>query len=381
MRLAIFFLLSIAPLFGEKSLEPLFHSTLDFYGKLLRTENGMYRDAYELDGEQSKRCSTAAVGVGLIALCMDHELGRDPQANKKALQTLRAINGKVADFQIDREPTGYFRHFFQSDTGKGTSEFSTIDTAIMMIGAQFCGNHFDDLQIKTEVEELWKSINWSLALAAPEGSKLHMVIENGKPKPRTVTILFNEYYLLAKLISQEQTLSINELPTLNEGGLILLSEPRHTRQSSFTIQFPFYLSPDPAFTKFARAQALADYRASQKWSGEKHLWGSGAGMMPGGGYQANVFSRNPEQVISPHIIAGFIPVFPEAKNHLLKLYQDSKRGVASPVGKLLPRFSLKHLNWRAPRIEAIDYSSMLHGLAADHPKLGMEFFKRGVRKK
>jgi hypothetical protein len=31
-------------------------------------------------------------------------------------------------------------------------------------------------------------------------------------------------------------------------------------------------------------------------------------------------------------------------------------------------------DWRHHRIESIDFASMLFGLAAIHPKLGMEFF-------
>ena len=74
-------------------------------------------------------------------------------------------------FQIDREEAGYFRHFFQSDTGKGQSEHSTIDTAIMVVGALFCRNTFDDLAIKKEADALWKSIDWELALADLRGRK------------------------------------------------------------------------------------------------------------------------------------------------------------------------------------------------------------------
>ena len=128
-----------------------------------------------------------------------------------------------------------------------------------------------------------------------------------------------------------------------------------------------------------QAQAIADQKASVRRNGVPHYWGHGAGMMPGRGYRANVYSQNPEQVISPHIIGGFIPVDSNATRHLLKLYQDPKRTADSPVGKIVPRFSVKHPDWQAQRIEAIDYSSMLFGLAASHPKLGMKFFVEGTR--
>lgn len=396
MRIILIYIFLISALWAEEKktqreqLEPLFQSTLDLYGKLLRTENGMYLDAYELRGEQSKRCSTAAVGVGLIALCMEHELGRDAEAKKKALETLRAINGKKPGFQIGREKVGYFRHFFQSDSGKGKSECSTIDTAIMVVGALFCRNTFDDPAIQKEADELWSSIDWELALAEADGRKLHMVIEDGKPKAKTMTSLFNEYYLLAALIREAQiqktgkseVVRFAQLPTWENEGQTLLSDWRKVPHCSFLIQFPFYLShegaSDPVFAKFVRAQAIADQKISSRWSGVPHYWGNGAGMMPGGGYRANVYSENPEQVISPHIVGGFIPADPDAAGHLLKLYEDPKRTVDSPVGKILPRFSVKHPDWKAPRIEAIDYSSMLFGLAASHSELGIVFFRKGT---
>lgn len=399
MKFLFVSLLLVGFLFAEEKaaprhqLEPLFQSTLDFYGKLLRTENGMYLDAHELPGSEreNKRCSTAAVGVGLIALCMEHDLKRDPKAGAKALETLRAINGKVEGFQVDREEAGYFRHFFQSDTGKGHSEHSTIDTAIMVVGALFCRNTFDDLAIKKEADVLWQSIDWELALADPRGWKLHMVIEDGKPKAKTVTSLFNEYYLLAALIREAQLqkrgksdlIRFQDLPKWKNEGVTLLSDWRKVPHCSFLIQFPFYLShegaSDPGFAEFVRAQAVADQGASMRWSGIPRYWGNGAGTLPGGGYRANLYSENPERVISPHIISGFIPVYPKAVGDLLKVYRSSKLTVDSPVGKLLPRFSLKNPDWRAPRIEAIDYSSMLFGLAASHPKLGMKFFVKGTR--
>ena len=109
-----------------KALEPLFYSTIDFYSKLLRTTNGVYLDGYRIDKnveDQGTFCSTAAVGIGLVALCVDHELGRDPQAQQKALETLRAINGKLSGFQMERDSTGYFHHFFDSQDGAGMSEY------------------------------------------------------------------------------------------------------------------------------------------------------------------------------------------------------------------------------------------------------------------
>ena len=372
--LLIFFLL--LPLTGAEELTELFHSSLDFYDDLQRTPEGFYRDAYHLDQREDHRCSTAAIGIGLIALCMEHELGRDPLAEKKALETLRALNGQT----LGRDKAGYFRHFFSSKTGKGTSEFSTIDTAIMVIGALSCRNTFENENLKSEADALWNSINWQAALASPSGDRLFMIMKDGKGE--AITRLFNEYYLLAWLINEDKKGSlppINKLPTWKHRGFNLLSEPRHTALSSFAIQFPLYLchpcTKDPRYLEFVTAQAKIDQLTSSKQNGSAELWGCGAGMTPANGYLASRFDHNLGKVVTPHIIAGFIPALPAAKDHLLKLYRDPKHHAETPVGKLLPRFSIDQPEWRADRIESIDYSSMIFGLAADHPKLGMRFFQ------
>ena len=116
--LTFFLLVIVDPAVGRDlgELKSLFNSSLDFYGKLQRTPTGMYRDSYLVgdDIKQGQRCSTAAVGVGLIALCMEHELKRDPEAPKKALQTLRALNGKTGGFIPARGKAGFYRHFFSA---------------------------------------------------------------------------------------------------------------------------------------------------------------------------------------------------------------------------------------------------------------------------
>ena len=372
-----------------REFETLFHASLDFYNQLQRTPNGLYRDAYLIDGSKRPNhfCSTAATGVGLMALCMDYELGRDPAAPQKALQTLRAINGKTKGFKIDREKAGYFQHFFSSQDGSGKSKHSTIDTAIMVAGALYCRNTFNDPQIRSETDQLWNSINWSVALAHPKGEQLYMVIDDGKPRENSKTSLFNECYLLTWLIKESQiekaghseVLTIGDLPTWNNQNLNLLCSRAPGPQCSFLVQFPFYMchpcTTDPLYRGYVIAQAKADQRECSARVGVAEFWGCGAGGTPSHGYRANSYRNNPENVVSSHIIAGFMPVLPLAQDHLLKLYRDPNRRVKTPVGDLLPRFSVDKPEWRASRIESIDYASMLFGLAGIHPHLGLKFFQ------
>lgn len=373
----------------KDEFKSLLDSTLDYFGTLQRTSNGLYLDSYLVgkDKKSNHQCSSAATGVGLMALCMEHELNRNSEAGKQALQTLRIVNGKENSFQIDREKAGFFRHFFSDLNGKGNSEYSTIDTAILVAGALFCRNTFDDPEFRKEADELWNSIDWELTLAAPRGEWLHMIMNDGKPRPKSRTKLFSEYYLLAWLIEQRQKerhgkssiVSLDELPQWTNEELILLDDGRKKAHCSFMIQFPFYMAhsacSNKRYLEFMKAQALADQRACSRKSGSAHLWGCGAGVTPTKGYFASDYRKNPDNVVSPHIIAGFMPVLPMAHDHLLTHWQNPERRLKTPVGEILPRFSIDHPNWKPHRIEAIDYSSMLFGLAAINDKLGLKFFR------
>jgi CubicO group peptidase (beta-lactamase class C family) len=372
----------------EKDLRELLQATLDFYGRLQRTPSGFYRDAYLINDSQRPNhfCSTAATGVGLMALCMDHALGRDEAAQPKALQTLQAINGKSEEVKIGREKSGCFQHFFSSDGGAIHSQHSTIDTAIMVVGALYCRNTFSDPQIKAEADQLWNSMDWNVALADPTGRDIYMVIEDGKPVEARKTHLFNEYYILAWLIREAQlqktghsdVVTFHQLNTWDNRGIKLLCANGPWVECSFLVQFPLFMcqpcATDPLYHQFALAQAKADQRECFERTRVAEFWGCGAGGTPGGKYRASNYRHNPDNIVSPHIIAGFMPVFPQAREHLLKLYRDPNRRVQSPAGVLLPRFSVDKPEWRAARIESIDYSSMLFGLAAMHPQLGMRFF-------
>jgi hypothetical protein len=84
-----------------------------------------------------------------------------------------------------------------------------------------------------------------------------------------------------------------------------------------------------------------------------HEWGLGAGSARSVDYHADAINDNPDHVVSPHIIAGFLPVDSNAMS-------DSINGVA---GTLLWRYSVSDPSWVPQEIQGIDYSSMMLGLA------------------
>ena len=384
-------LLELLPDEHDPRLTDLLYSAIGYYDELLRLPNGAYQNVYNTNKRPISTGSTATIGVGLISLCINHELGRDPDAARKALETLRMLNGK-GDLDIGRDKeTGFFLHFFNNSNGSGSSEFSTIDTSIMLAGALCCRNTFNDDRLAREVDELFYSIDWSVAVADRKKMTYYTIIAEGAGQ-KPITQLFNEYLILAWLCHEYEKVmtgssnlmpDMEDLPVLNYNGLRIPTERRKVPLSSFVVQFPFYMcdpaANDPLYKKYMAAYAEADHTTCRDEYGKDGFWGCGAGQTPEDGYVASSFLDNPGQVVSPRIIAGYMPVYPVAVDTLLTYYDDPARQLDTRAGVLIPRFSMKDSDWRPGRIESIDFSSMLFGTAAMHPDIGLDFFKKRFR--
>ena len=95
------------------------------------------------------------------------------------------------------------------------------------------------------------------------------------------------------------------------------------------------------------------------------------------GYHADAINNNPSRIFSPHIIAGFIPVYESGVNDLLNLYQNGKNIYSLPnLGRdlILWRKSFNDQSWNANEVQGVDYATMLFGLATLPQFLGPDFF-------
>ena len=140
------------------------------------------------------------------------------------------------------------------------------------------------------------------------------------------------------------------------------------------------LSEDELFFSYTAAQAWADRTTGISRYNSRTAWGVSAGAVPGRSYQVNAFyDRNPLDVVTPRIIAGFIPAYPVATDDLHLLFQNKAHHMQTDFGFVLPRWSPAHPGWQSPRLPGVDFSSLMFGLAAHHPELGMDFFREKTR--
>jgi hypothetical protein len=380
----------------RKELEPLFFAAIDFYteqyvpGELTRCVFDAKKNRF------SNLSSTAVCGIALTAHAINDRLGRDPLAASKALDLLRILNGKHATCKPERHESGLFEHFVNARTGKGNSESSTIDTSILMGGVLAARNAFDDPLIKAEADELWNSIDWDKAVirAHPSQPRFYFVgkhIEKYANETNPDNIrgigMYNEYILLAYFCQQYERQikgdqarefimpDLRALPLQVYGDRVLVGA--HI-QPSFLVQFPFYmceLNQDHLFFSYMAAQGLADRTTGIRRSGDRTAWGVSPGTTPKGGYSVDNFRQNPERVVRPRMVAGFIPVLPVAADDLWIRWQNPENRWSLKYGTILPGFVPGNSEWRAWRLPMVDFSSLMYGLAAHHPELGMPFFK------
>ncbi len=378
---------------------------------------GLYGDAYMTRGvNPESRCSIAATGVGLIALCVADAEGWDERAMEKAIATLRGATGRVEGCRPARDAaTGFFAHFVDIDTGDNLgSEISTIDTSLLVAGALFAGRHFRDRapMIAETAEALLRSIDWRVVVADKNAGVIHMIVKNGRgaaPLPA-----YNEYVLVSYLA----LLGRPDEPDIRELWANTFAEPRIPELpqalyrnipvltdstlegaflSSFVHQFPFYLVGDyaksPMYRAFYENACMADRLKWKELSDvPSYVWGYGAGANDGlyATYHADKINDSPGEIASAYIVAGFLPVYPAGIYDLYALYRlhipyDRYANPEDPMDEArfraaykygLHRYSWRHLEqpnrWYPEKVTVIDWSSMLYGLAAF--KRGMAFF-------
>lgn len=378
-------------------VDSLFRNSYKVF-ELQRLSNGMYRDSKIFSGSDYHPVSISNTGMGLISLCIADAMKWSNNAKNLALSTLKSATGHSQNFKPERTQNGYYRHFLDPITGKqsGNSEYSTIDTGILMCGALFCMNYFQDTSISHYVIELWNSIDFEATIMSSSTGQIYLEMnEDGTGVPDELTSPYNEYMIVAWLAknSSDDSNSIgnilwnnyysspDSLPIVSYNGIGVLSDNYSSFLSSFVHQFNYYLcnyfTRNPAYLKYFKYSQMAD---SAWWNTiENNLfeWGLGAGSAISGAYHADAINNNPDTIFSPHIIAGYIPINSNSKNDIINLWNSGHGKYTLPTvnnNQILWRYSLSDTSWFPNEIIGIDHSTMLFGLSTLPEYLGNNFF-------
>lgn len=387
-------------------VDELFQNSYKLY-KDIRKSNGVYLDALALNGAGAKPAAIAANGIGLMSLCIADAMyvktgdavNWEATANQVIATTQTFIdfknNGKI-------NGAGMFPRYFRWDNGSqdGTwpYEYSTIDNAIFAMGLHMCKNYFSgNPTIVSNVNTLLGSMDYTKAIYT---NQIAMVLDQSGNTGSAFTIPFNEYMLVAWLAknanttnpgySKSQTFwntyfanpTTAPISRPNYAGYTTLSDGGYL--SCFIPQFCYYFvnifKNDANYMSYFNNWLNADkLYATNNGAPNSYEWGLGAGEIPGGGYSADKINDNPNKIVSPHIIAGFSPIYSNTKSDLLSLYNNGSGASiyslpSNTTKKVLWRYKRNDTATRASYIQAIDYSTMLFGLASLPENLGVNWF-------
>lgn len=192
---------------AEPFLDTVQTRTFNFFWERTNAANGLTPDRWP----SPSFSSIAAVGFALAAYPVGVERGyvTRSQAADRTLTTLRWF------YQAPQGPAtsgvsgnwGFFYHFLDMSSGARfqTVELSTIDTALLLGGALFCREYFDqanatEASIRAYADSLYMRVDWTQATTPQTSPKLSM---GWSPEHGWLTVSYDGYdeamllYLLA----------------------------------------------------------------------------------------------------------------------------------------------------------------------------------------
>jgi hypothetical protein len=250
----------------DQLLDDVERAAFTYFWEQSNPQTGFAKDRANVSGTDTyTNSSVAATGFGLTALCIGDSRGYGTSAaiQQRTLLTLQSLLSKAAGYQ------GFFYHFVDWGTGArvGTSELSSIDTAILMCGILSVRQHFStNSTIVDAATQLYQSVNWPWMLNG--GTTLSM---GWTPESGFITTRWDHYCELMMLYLLGMGSPTYPLPPATWSAWT---------RPSYTYQGITYISAgDPLFThQYSHAwfdfrnkhDAYADYYQNSVYATQAH---------------------------------------------------------------------------------------------------------------
>jgi len=144
----------------EELLELISRKAFDYFVMEADRGTGLVQDkAHNFKRKGLKAgASIAATGFGLTALGVGVERSWIDYASASE-RVRRTLQFFLRDAPQEH---GFFYHFLDPKTGKryGKSELSPIDTALLLAGALFAAEYFEDAEIRKLAEQIYERVDW-----------------------------------------------------------------------------------------------------------------------------------------------------------------------------------------------------------------------------
>ena len=147
----------------DQLLDEIERAAFLYYWEQTDPTTGQIKDRALAAGNDTRTLSSiAATGFGLTVLCIGDQRGYQPSAQIAArVQT-------TLQFVLDQlqGSNGFFYHFVDMSTGvrAGTSEVSSIETAILLCGVLTCRAYFPNTGIATLATQIYQQVDWTWML-------------------------------------------------------------------------------------------------------------------------------------------------------------------------------------------------------------------------
>ncbi len=143
------------------TMETVQHRAFDFFWKESDPITGLTKDRAQNLGDAPDThtiASTAATGYALAALPIgvSHKWITRDQGYARALTTLRFVHDKLPNNH------GFYYHFVDKSTGERQwkCEISSIDTALLLLGARVAGDYWPGTEVQKVAESLTDHADW-----------------------------------------------------------------------------------------------------------------------------------------------------------------------------------------------------------------------------
>jgi hypothetical protein len=159
----------------EAFLDDLEFRTVQWFVNTQQATSGLFPDRASAQPGGSvggNFASMASAGFGLSALTIASSRGWIADGYERALKTLNFI--WTDNDMANPANHGYFYHFVNQTTGarSGTSELSSIDTALLISGVIQAGQYWKGTAVETLAQQIYERVDWTFMQPNGAGTKL-----------------------------------------------------------------------------------------------------------------------------------------------------------------------------------------------------------------
>ncbi len=195
-NLCISFLLPVpafaekAPLTDDELLDLIQRKSLDYFINERSAVTGLVRDRANnsREGINNSPASIAATGFALAVYASA------VSRNWLDYGTAKEMTRKTLQFFLEKAPQehGFFYHFMDMETGQRfrDSEVSPIDTALLLAGAMFAAEYYEEPDVRELVNKIYDRVDWEWMLHGGKTFAMAWSPESGFQKNRWDT--YNE---------------------------------------------------------------------------------------------------------------------------------------------------------------------------------------------